>query len=230
MSTRGHRTRQLMMRRPAPPPASWRVARWAAPQVWPRASWVIAIPGIGAILAAGPIAAALVGAGAGAVAGGLIGGLVDLGVPETHAEYYAEAVRRGGALVTVRTDASRTDEAEKIMRENGAIDIDDRVARWRSAGWKGYNPNDAPFSHDEIERDRSTYRPASHRTRAASVRFPSLMGTARVRDSRASPDRTKRTRGARGLAARSSATLASRWRLLRSAFAPKQSSCAAILS
>ena len=119
----------------------------------------LAIPGIGAILAAGPIAAALVGAGAGAVAGGLIGGLVDLGVPETHAEYYAEAVRRGGALVTVRTDASRTDEAEKIMRENGAIDIDDRVARWRSTGWKGYNPNDAPFSHDEIERDRSSYRP-----------------------------------------------------------------------
>ena len=121
----------------------------------------IAIPGVGAILAAGPIAAALVGAGAGAVAGGLIGGLADLGVPETHAEYYAEAVRRGGALVTVRTDASRTEEAEKIMRENGAIDIDDRVARWRSTGWKGYNPNDAPFSHDEIERDRSTYRPAS---------------------------------------------------------------------
>lgn len=118
----------------------------------------LAIPGIGPILAAGPIAAALVGAGAGAVAGGLIGGLVDVGVSETDAEYYAEAVRRGGALVTVRTDASRTEEAESIMRRHGAIDIEDRVARWRSSGWKGYNPNDAPFSHDEIERDRTTYR------------------------------------------------------------------------
>jgi hypothetical protein len=118
----------------------------------------IAIPGIGAILAAGPIAAALAGAGAGAVAGGLIGGLVDLGVPQTHAEYYAEAVRRGGALVTVRTDASRTDEAENIMRENGASDIEDRVARWRSTGWKGYSPSDAPLSFDEIERNRASYR------------------------------------------------------------------------
>lgn len=118
----------------------------------------LAIPGIGPIMAAGPIAAALVGAGAGAVAGGLIGGLVDVGVPETDAEYYAEAVRRGGALVTVRTDASRTEEAENMMRQHGAIDIEDRVARWRSTGWKGYNPNDPPFSYDEIERDRTTYR------------------------------------------------------------------------
>jgi hypothetical protein len=119
----------------------------------------LAIPGIGAILAAGPIAAALVGAGAGAVAGGLIGGLVDLGVSETDAEYYAEAVRRGAALVTVRTDSSRTDEAERIMQQHGAIDIEERVARWRRTGWKGYNPSDPPWTHDEIERDRTLYRP-----------------------------------------------------------------------
>lgn len=119
----------------------------------------LAIPGIGAILAAGPIAAALVGAGAGAVAGGLIGGLVDLGVSETDAEYYAEAVRRGATLVTVRTDASRTEEAEKIMQQHGAIDIEERVARWRSTGWKGYNPSDPPWTHDDIERDRTLYRP-----------------------------------------------------------------------
>lgn len=118
----------------------------------------LAIPGVGAILAAGPIAAALVGAGAGAVAGGLIGGLVDLGVSETDAEYYAEAIRRGGTLVTVRTDASRTDEAEKILGRHGAIDIEERVARWRSTGWKGYSPKDPPWTHDEIERDRSLYR------------------------------------------------------------------------
>jgi hypothetical protein len=121
----------------------------------------LAIPGIGAILAAGPIAAALLGAGAGAVAGGLIGGLVDLGVSETDAEYYAEAVRRGGALVTVRTDVSRTEEAERIMRELGAIDIEERVARWRSTGWKGYNPKDPPWTHDEIERARILGRTSS---------------------------------------------------------------------
>lgn len=118
----------------------------------------LAIPGVGPILAAGPIAAALAGAGAGAVAGGLIGGLTELGVPETDAEYYAEAVRRGGALVTVRADESRVDEAEAIMRRHGAFDIEDRVEQWRSSGWKGYDAASQPYSLEEIERDRQQWR------------------------------------------------------------------------
>jgi len=118
----------------------------------------LAIPGIGPILAAGPIAAALAGAGAGAVAGGLIGGLTDLGVSETHAEYYAEAVRRGGALVTVRADEVRADQAEQIIRRHGAFDIEDRAVQWKSSGWTGYNPQAEPFSFEEIERDRTLYR------------------------------------------------------------------------
>jgi hypothetical protein len=118
----------------------------------------LAIPGIGPILAAGPIAAALAGAGAGAVAGGLIGGLTDMGVSETHAEYYAEAVRRGGALVTVRADETRADEAERIIRSHGAFDIEDRAVQWKSAGWSGYNPSAEPFTFEEIERDRTLYR------------------------------------------------------------------------
>jgi hypothetical protein len=56
----------------------------------------LAIPGIGPIVAAGPIAAALAGAGVGAIAGGLIGGLTGVGVSEDDAAYYAESVRRGG--------------------------------------------------------------------------------------------------------------------------------------
>ncbi|MEO7912084.1 MAG: general stress protein, partial [Roseiflexaceae bacterium] len=68
----------------------------------------LAIPGIGPVLAAGPLAAALgaagastlVGAGVGAATGGLIGGLIGLGIPEEDANMYAEGVRRGGTLVT----------------------------------------------------------------------------------------------------------------------------------
>jgi hypothetical protein len=120
----------------------------------------LAIPGIGAIVAAGPIAALLAGAGAGAVAGGLIGGLTDLGVDETQAEFYAEAVRRGGAVVTVRADESRVDEAERIMDRHGAYDIEDRVVQWKSTGWKGYDPKAEPFTFEEIEKDRTTYRAA----------------------------------------------------------------------
>lgn len=118
----------------------------------------LAIPGIGPILAAGPIAAALAGAGAGAVAGGLIGGLTNIGVPEEQAGYYAEAVRRGGALVTVRADESRVDEVESVMREFGAYDIEDRVVQWRGAGWSGYDPKAEPYSYEQIEQERSRYQ------------------------------------------------------------------------
>ena len=117
----------------------------------------LAIPGIGPIIAAGPIVATLAGAGTGAVAGGLIGGLVDLGVPESDAQYYAESVRRGGALVTVRCDESRADEVSAIMRERGAVDIEGRVERWRESGWERFDHDAPPYSVDEIRRDRSLY-------------------------------------------------------------------------
>jgi len=117
----------------------------------------LAIPGIGPILAAGPIVAALTGAGAGAVAGGLIGSLTNLGVEPSHAEIYAESVRRGGSLVTVRVDDSRADEATSILRSAGAIDIDRRAEEWRTSGWSGYDPKAEPFTFEEIERNRTRY-------------------------------------------------------------------------
>ena len=103
----------------------------------------LAIPGIGPIVAAGPIAAALAGAGVGAVAGGLIGGLTGVGVSEDDASYYAESVRRGGALVTVRADDSRADEAASLMRNHGAVDIERRVEQWKQEGWSPRDPGHA---------------------------------------------------------------------------------------
>ena len=117
----------------------------------------LAIPGIGPIIAAGPIVATLAGAGTGAVAGGLIGGLVDLGVPESDAEFYAEAVRRGGALVTVRADEARAEEAADIMRDRGAVDIQRRVERWREQGWQRFDAGAQPYTPDDIRRDRTMY-------------------------------------------------------------------------
>src|SRR5688500_7300625 len=97
----------------------------------------LAIPGIGPILAAGPIAAALAGAGLGAVTGGLIGGLTQLGVPEEEAHYYAEGVRRGGILVTVAADSdAEADRAVHIMKRHGAADIDERATEWKRQGWQ----------------------------------------------------------------------------------------------
>ena len=98
----------------------------------------LAIPGIGPLLAAGPIAAALTGAGIGAVAGGLIGGLTNIGVPEEEAHYYADAIRRGGILVTVAVEkAAQAATVVALMKRHGAIDIDQRDTEWKKQGWKG---------------------------------------------------------------------------------------------
>ena len=70
----------------------------------------LAIPGVGPIIAAGPIAAGLAGAGIGAVAGGLIGALTKIGVPEDEAHYYAEGVKRGGTLITLHARDEGTTE------------------------------------------------------------------------------------------------------------------------
>ena len=117
----------------------------------------LSIPGIGPIVAAGPLVSMLTGAGAGAVAGGLIGALTEAGVPEEHANYYAETVRRGGAIVTVKVDESRADRAAAILRANGAIDLDARVSRWREAGWDGWDPSAPPYTAEEAERERRLY-------------------------------------------------------------------------
>jgi uncharacterized protein (TIGR02271 family) len=100
-----------------------------------------AIPGIGPVLAAGPLAAVIAGAGIGATAGGLISGLTRLGVPEDDANYYAEGVRRGGTLISVEAADNRADRAVAIMKQHGAVEIDKRAAQWREEGWSGFDAN-----------------------------------------------------------------------------------------
>ena len=98
----------------------------------------LAIPGVGPIIAAGPIASALAGAGIGAAAGGIIGALANMGVPEEHAHYYAEGVRRGGTLITVRAETDAKAEcAQRVMQQHGAVDIEERGSQWRNEGWSG---------------------------------------------------------------------------------------------
>jgi uncharacterized membrane protein len=121
----------------------------------------LAIPGVGPVLAAGPIASALlaagIGAGVGAAAGGLIGALVDMGVDEEQATYYAEGVRRGGTLITVQTEDHRVDEAMDILDSYDPIDLEERVSQWEEYGWEGYDPNADPYTVEEIERERERY-------------------------------------------------------------------------
>lgn len=138
----------------------------------------LAIPGIGPIIAAGPIAAALAGAGVGAVAGGLIGGLTGAGVSEDDAHYYAESVRRGGALVTVRAEDARADEAVSIMRDHGAVDVERRAEQWKQQGWTRHDPSATPYSVDQLERERSAYSGSLGVTSGENVGARSQMGAA----------------------------------------------------
>lgn len=78
------------------------------------------IPGIGPIVAAGPIAATLTGV----VTGGLAGSLVDYGIPEERREHYEEQVKQGGILITLKSAEEKVDEAAEILRNHGAEDVE----------------------------------------------------------------------------------------------------------
>jgi uncharacterized protein (TIGR02271 family) len=87
----------------------------------------LAIPGVGPFIAAGAFATALGGAAIGAGVGAVAGALVGMGVPKEEAEYYEGEVKSGRTLLTVRADG-RYDEAQRILRQHGAYDIESRDA------------------------------------------------------------------------------------------------------
>lgn len=85
---------------------------------------VLAIPGIGPFIAAGPIMAAMAGVGAGAALGGVSGGLVGLGLPEYEAQRYAGRVKDGGILVSIHCDDNEwARKAKKLLENSGAEDV-----------------------------------------------------------------------------------------------------------
>lgn len=84
----------------------------------------LAIPGVGPLIAAGPIVGALAGVGAGGVVGGLIGALVGMGIPEYEAKRYEGRVKDGGILVSVHCDTSdEVSRAKDLLKATGAEDI-----------------------------------------------------------------------------------------------------------
>jgi hypothetical protein len=117
----------------------------------------LAIPGIGPIIAAGPLVAGLAGAGVGAAVGGLVGALVSWGVPQEEADLYAESVRRGGILVGLKVDESRVEKAVGIMNRYNPIDVERRSEYWRETGWTGYDANSPAWAPEEIDTDRTNY-------------------------------------------------------------------------
>jgi hypothetical protein len=100
--------------------------------------FAVLLPGFGWLVAAGPLVGAFGGMTAGVAVGGLYGILKDHSITEEDAEFYAEGVRRGGALVTVHGIAQKREpEARKILDDNGAIEVEKLADEWRRTGWTG---------------------------------------------------------------------------------------------
>lgn len=116
---------------------------------------MIALPGLGPVVAAGWLAATALGAGAGAAAGAIIGALTQAGVPEEEAEVYVEGIRRGGTLVSARVPSENRDRYEAILDRTSTVDIATRSEAYRSTGWKGFDPNADPLTADQIRSQRT---------------------------------------------------------------------------
>lgn len=91
---------------------------------WLAGIGALAIPGVGPLIAAGPIVAALTGVGVGGAIGGITGALVGMGIPEYEAKRYEGRVKEGGILLSVHSDNSDwTKRAKQILERTGADDV-----------------------------------------------------------------------------------------------------------
>ena len=83
----------------------------------------VVVPGLG-IVVAGPLLAGLAAGGAGAVTGGVVGGLVGLGIPESNAKAYEEALNNGGVVFGVVPHNKKDGDAiEEYFQKNGGENI-----------------------------------------------------------------------------------------------------------
>jgi hypothetical protein len=107
----------------------------------------LAIPGVGPLIAAGPIMAALAGIGVGGAVGGFTGALIGLGIPEYEAKRYEGRMQKGGILLSVHCDTSdQIKQAKEIMKITGAEDISST----------GESSADAPATVQKVRRTSSS--------------------------------------------------------------------------
>ncbi|MBB3464332.1 general stress protein [Rhizobium sp. BK377] len=115
---------------------------------------LMAIPGVGPVVAAGWLAATAAGAAAGAVAGGaaggIIGALTESGVPERDAHFYAEGVRRGGTLVTAKVDEAIAPEADAILKRSSWVDPAERRSAYEQQGWTRFDDTLDPYDAKQV--------------------------------------------------------------------------------
>lgn len=111
----------------------------------------LAIPGVGPLIAAGPIVATLAGLGVGGAVGGIVGALVGMGIPEFEAKRYEGAVKDGGTLLSVHCDTSdQVHLAKAALKDTGARDI----ASTGEAGSESEAQKRGPYADRTVEEER----------------------------------------------------------------------------
>src|SRR5690349_8925354 len=113
---------------------------------------LLAIPGLGPVVAAGWLASTAAGAAAGATTGGIIGALTQSGVSKDEASRYAEGVRRGGTLVSARIPDGDRVRLETAL-DQSSVDLQQRSAAWQQSGWTGFDAASPPLAPDDIRRE-----------------------------------------------------------------------------
>ena len=123
---------------------------------------MLAIPGVGPVVAAGWLAATAAGAVAGAVAGGAVGGIVGAmiseAVPEDEANFYAEGIRRGGSVVTAKVEDSKAEVAQSILSASRPVDYVSRRTSYQQQCWSRFDESADPYTIEQIEAERQRYR------------------------------------------------------------------------
>lgn len=118
---------------------------------------LLAIPGVGPVVAAGWLVATAAGAAAGGIPGGIIGALTQSGVSDEDANVYAEGVRRGGTLVTARVSDGDASRLETIL-DRSSVRANDLRSSYTKSGWKQFDDKAKPYTADEVRQSRSAWQ------------------------------------------------------------------------
>jgi hypothetical protein len=117
---------------------------------------MLAIPGVGAVVGAGWLAAILGSMTIGGVTGGLLGALTNAGISKEDAQVLVEGVRRGGTLVTTRVPRAIVPRVEAIMNR-AAVNLEERCDLYRKSGWQSFDPNAMPYTADQVRGERTLH-------------------------------------------------------------------------
>jgi hypothetical protein len=117
---------------------------------------MLALPGVGAVVGAGWLAALLGSMAIGGATGGLLGALTNAGISEEDAHVFVEGVRRGGTLVAARVSPTDVPRVEAMMNQS-AVKLGERCDLYRKSGWQAFDPSAVPYTADQVRSERALH-------------------------------------------------------------------------